>query len=73
MTKSELEKGQHDVSQEEKEKSSPNFVRGGPLPPDDPIYTSGYVLLRPIHGKAKHSSGEPEDVTEETESLGSKD
>ena len=35
----------------------------GPLPPDDPIYTSGYIMLRPVHGrkqeKAKTDSQSP--------------
>jgi len=35
----------------EKRKERKHFVRLGPLPADDPIYQSGYIMLRPIRGR----------------------
>jgi hypothetical protein len=28
----------------------------GRVPPDDPIYTSGYVMLRPVHGRKQEEA-----------------
>ena len=37
-----------------KQKQS-NWNRG-PAKPDDPIYSSGYIMLRPIHGRKQEEA-----------------
>jgi hypothetical protein len=35
-----------------------HYKRIGKVPPDHPIYTSGYIMLRPVHGRKPKPSDE---------------
>jgi hypothetical protein len=62
------------AAKEEKVMSKSNKKRGylkriGKLPPDDPIYTSGYIMLRPVHGPKPEPSDEPTVNAENSDST----
>ena len=49
-----------------KSKKRGYLKRIGKVPPDDPIYTSGFIMLRPIHGRKSEVPSDESTVSAES-------